>query len=73
MTVFVVRCWFEPQLDGPDQWRASVYDPRYRQRRYFDDPHELSSFLSDVEPWPVDANSSAYDDDLLLPPSKTVP
>ena len=50
MTVFVLRCWLEPQMGGVDAWRASVYDPRDQQRRYFSDPRELSTFLTDLEP-----------------------
>ena len=37
-------------MGGADEWRASVYDPRNQQRRYFSDPRELSTFLTDLEP-----------------------
>ena len=50
MTVFVLRCWLEPLPSGADEWRASVYDPRNQQRRYFSDPREQSTFLTDLEP-----------------------
>jgi len=50
VTVFVLRCWLEPLSSGADEWRASVYDPRNQQRRYFSDPRELSIFLTDLEP-----------------------
>ena len=50
MTVFVLRCWLEPQMGGADAWRASVYDLRDQRRRYFSDPADLSEFLTDLEP-----------------------
>jgi hypothetical protein len=50
VTVYVVRCWLEPQLDGVNEWRATVYDPRNQQRRHFRDPNALSNFLCDLEP-----------------------
>ena len=50
VTVFVLRCWLEPQMGGLDEWRASVFDPRNQERRYFSDPTDLTEFLTDLEP-----------------------
>ena len=51
-------------MGGTDEWRASVYDPRNQQRRYFSDPHDLSEFLTDLEP------RTALDRDFDSPPTQ---
>jgi hypothetical protein len=50
VTVFVLRCWLEPQLNGAGAWRASLYDPNSRERVFFSDPDALTDFFRQHSP-----------------------